>query len=450
MANSSPYHVRAVHCDYRSSDDEVYAALQRVTAPLEKAWLRLKAARRIACKFSHGRAAERQVRYEGHLQELTSEQIMRATIRLLRENTNAEIVVGETSIFRVPEEDHDPAWAAPLKKLLRELDVPFVNGDLPPHRVYAVPGGGQMFRQYTLPQNLAEADALVVVQKLKNHVFMGVTLTLKDLFGLTPQEPYGRARQYFHHFVRLPYILADLGRIWQPALNIVDGMIGQARSEWGGEARVCNTLVAGDHPVATDACAAHLMGCDPAGDWPSPPYVRDRNALLVAAEGGFGTVNLAEIDFQSEVQAPVGEFGVQQTDPPELVAAWRRSTCEQALYYRDHRQHFVERYAGEYILLQDHEVCWHDTQSDLQRSRRDLAGAHKESAMWFKLVDPDEAEGEHYEVYERVLAHLQVSSASHTDAQAAECNPIPVTGCIIAPLPQPSQTASSPGRPGRK
>jgi uncharacterized protein (DUF362 family) len=403
---NTTYRVRAVQCDYRASDAEVYAALQRATVPLDRAWARLKAAGRIAIKFSHGRTAERQVRYEGHLQELTSEQIMRATIRLLRENTTAEIVVGETSIFRQPEEDTNPAWAQPLIKFCREMDVPFVNGDLPSHKVYTVPGGGQMFRQYTLSQTLAEADERVVVNKMKNHVFMGITLTLKDLFGWTPQEPHGRARQYFHHFVRLPYVLADLGRLWHPALNIVDGMIGQAGAEWGGEARVCNTLVAGDHPVATDACAAHLMGCDPAADWPTPPYVRDRNALLVAAEGGFGTVKLDEIDFQSEVTAPVAEFNVRQTDPFELVAAWRRSTCEQALYYRDHRQQFIERYAGEYILLQDYEVKWHDTRSELQRSRRDLAGAHKESALWFKLVDPAEAEGEHYEVYERVLAQL--------------------------------------------
>ncbi len=70
----------------------------------------------------------------------------------------------------------------------------------------------------------------------------------------------------------------------------------------------------------------------------------------------------------------------------------------------DHRQQFIDRYAGQYILLQDNEVVWHDTQSELRRSRRELAGARKESAMWLKLVDPDEAEGEHFEVYERELA----------------------------------------------
>ena len=136
------------------------------------------------------------------------------------------------------------------------------------------------------------------------------------------------------------------------------------------------------------------------------PFVRDRSHLHIAHEIGFGTVDLKNIDFQSEVQPPVADFRTEETDPYETVLAWRRTTCEQALYYRDHRHKFLDRYAGEYILLQDNEVRWHDKKSDLRYSRRELAGTDKQSAMWFKLVDPEEAEGEHFEVYERELALL--------------------------------------------
>jgi hypothetical protein len=55
------------------------------------------------------------------------------------------------------------------------------------------------------------------------------------------------------------------------------------------------------------------MGHDPQADWLTPPFYRDRNTLLVAAEGGFGTVDLDVIDFLSEVQAPVGEFFAKET-----------------------------------------------------------------------------------------------------------------------------------------
>jgi hypothetical protein len=35
-----------------------------------------------------------------------------------------------------------------------------------------------------------------------------------------------------------------------------------------------------------------------------------------------------------------------------------------------------------------------------------LSGAKKDSALWMKLVDPDDVEGEHFEVYEAVLNGL--------------------------------------------
>ena len=264
-----------------------------------------------------------------------------------------------------------------------------------------------MFRQYLLPECVVDTDAFVSVQTIKNHAFQGITLCMKNLFGLAPMETHGRSRSYFHHLIRLPYVLADLARIVQPTLNIIDALVGQAGREWDGEGRIGDALVAGDGVIATDACGAHLMGVDPLSDWPTPPFLRDRNAIRVAHDGGVGTADLAQIDFASEVQAPIADFAAREIDPFETVLAWRRSCCEQALYYRDHRKEFLDRYAGEYILLQDDEVRWHDRKSTFFGSRRDLAGLRKLSAMWMKYVDPDEAEGEHFEVYERELELLK-------------------------------------------
>ena len=176
--------------------------------------------------------------------------------------------------------------------MLREFGVEFIDGTKPPYEICPVPDGGQMFRQYLLPQRAMEVDEFISVGKMKNHGFMGITLSLKNLFGLMPGEPEGNTRTYYHHLVRMPYMLADMGRLFNPALCIVDGLVGQAGMEWGngdekGPGRVANTLVAGNHTIATDACTAHLMGHDPQSDWLTPPFHRDRNSLLVAAEAGF-------------------------------------------------------------------------------------------------------------------------------------------------------------------
>ncbi len=265
-----------------------------------------------------------------------------------------------------------------------------------------------MFTLYPIPRPAVEAEALVSVQKLKNHQFMGVTLCLKNLFALAALQPGGRPRPYYHHLVRMPYVLADLGRIFNPALNIIDGLVTQAGMEWGkGEhPRLCNTLIAGDQVVATDACGTYLMGHDPQADWLAPPFHRDRNALRVAADGGFGTVDLDQIDFLSEVSAPVGEFFVRATDPRERIASWRRTTAEQALFYRDRRAELVKQYAGQYILMQMGQVRWAGPEWNMAESRRTLSGAHPEQGMWLKYVDGQEAEGEHFEVYEKTLAEV--------------------------------------------
>ena len=183
----------------------------------------------------------------------------------------------------------------------------------------------------------------------------------------------------------------------------------QAGEEWGkGEnPRICNTLIAGDQVIATDACGAHLMGHDPQADWLTPPFFRDRNTLLVAAEGGFGTVDLDKIDFESEVQAPVGEFFAKVLDPQETIASWRRTMAEQALYYLAHKDEIVDQYAGRYVLLQMGKVAWASETGNITASRRELAGMFRDQAMWLKYVDPDETEGEHYEVYERTLALMK-------------------------------------------
>lgn len=414
MSRSGMYRVRAVHCDHRVGDEEVYEALKRATEPLDAAWARLEAARTISVKFNQAWQPDRLRYHDGVLQELVDAKVARALLRLLRERTTAEITCCEIATMGGAGREHSVEETITLMPVLREFDVSFVDGDRPPVRSYAVPGGGLMFERYVLPESVVEADAFVSVQKLKNHKFMGVTLCLKNLFGLCTQPPYGRPRHYYHHLVRLPYVLADLGRIIDPALNVIDALVGQAGQEWGGEARVCDALIAGDQVTATDAAATSLMGLDPLGDWGTMPYHRDRNPGLVAREAGLGTADLARIDFQSEVAAPLAEFHTDRVDSDETVRSWRRTTCEQALYYRDHRDRFAA-YAGQYILLQDGVVRWHSEDPDLGRSRRELAGTRKDSALWLKYVDPEETEQEHYEVYERALAHLREAAGYPSD-----------------------------------
>jgi hypothetical protein len=168
--------------------------------------------------------------------------------------------------------------------------------------------------------------------------------------------------------------------------------------------RICNALVAGDQVTATDACGAHLMGHDPSADWPTPPFRRDRNHLLIAANRGYGSVNLDEIDFESEVNGPLAEFDSEQTDSKRMVESWRRTTCEQALIYRDRSSELIDRHRNNFIFLQEGEVVWSGQDPANLGSRRKLAGIKKDQGMWLKLVDPEEREGERFSAYDECIS----------------------------------------------
>jgi len=181
------YTVRATHCDYRADDETVYQALKRATAPLTQAWDKLRAAKTIAIKFNQDYSPRRTPYFEGMRLQLVSDTVARATIRLLRENTDADLFFTDISVFH-REDTRDPVESTQLAALMADLGVRYDNANMPPFGVYDVPGGGQMFRQYVMPERVMEADALVDVQRMKNHAFMGITLTLKNLFGLVPMR----------------------------------------------------------------------------------------------------------------------------------------------------------------------------------------------------------------------------------------------------------------------
>ncbi|MSS73890.1 MAG: DUF362 domain-containing protein [Candidatus Latescibacteria bacterium] len=398
------YKVRAARCDHRASEEEVYQTLRRITDPLTRSWEKIEKAKKVVIKFNMMKLQKDIVYFEGRRQELVDDAVCRSVLRLLKEHTTAKLVAADTNGYTP---DGVATGNINYEPYLKEFGVEFVDSNLPPFSTYRVPGGGFMFDQYKLSACFADADAVVSVAKMKNHLFMGVTLCMKNLFGLTPMlMPEGRVRTYFHHAIRLSYVLPDLGKITNPCLNIIDALTGQWGREWGGQGRVGDALIAGDQITATDACAATLMGHDPASDWPTPPFRRDRNHLLVAAQGGFGTVDLNEIDFASEVKAPLAEFNSEEMDPPAIMATVRQTACEQGLLYRDRMKEMVDRYRGDFIYMQDGEVVWNGPDPSHLRSHREFSGKKPGSALWLKLVDPEEREGERFRTYEECLAGM--------------------------------------------
>lgn len=120
-------------------------------------------------------------------------------------------------------------------------------------------------RQLYFPQTVLKADLLVSMPKLKTHHWVGVTLALKNLFGLVPGAIYGWPKNVLHWAGLHESILDIHSSLPMPHFAIVDGIVGmEGNGPIQGIARPCGVLILGKDLVAVDATAARLMRIDPA------------------------------------------------------------------------------------------------------------------------------------------------------------------------------------------
>lgn len=198
-----------------------------------------------------------------------------------------------------------------------------------------VPGGGLIFPAYELNHSYEDTDVFVSMAKLKNHATCGVTLSMKNCFGMTPASIYGddakrdqpnespgKGRVDTCHMgkrqpaspapaekdpsssrdpgYRMPRITAELITARPVDLAIVDGIqtIAGGEGPWVRGIRTVEPglLIAGTNAVATDAVSTAAMGYDPRAPRGQAPFRECDNTLLLAESLGAGTCDLNRID----------------------------------------------------------------------------------------------------------------------------------------------------------
>lgn len=200
---------------------------------------------------------------------------------------------------------------------------------------FKVPGGGLVFPSYTLNAAYEETDVFVSLAKLKEHATCGVTLGMKNIFGITPASIYGddagagepnenpeKGRVEVCHLgtrrpspaaeaeidprssrepeTRMPRITAELAAARPIHLTVIDGVetIAGGEGPWIRGLRVVKPgiLIAGFNPVSTDAVATAAMGFNPRAGRGEGVFGRCENTLLIAERLGLGTADLREIE----------------------------------------------------------------------------------------------------------------------------------------------------------
>jgi uncharacterized protein (DUF362 family) len=132
-------------------------------------------------------------------------------------------------------------------------------------------------QQLYFPQTVLKADLLVSMPKLKTHHWVGVTLALKNLFGIVPGAIYGWPKNILHWAGIHESILDIHSTLPIPHFAIVDGIVGmEGNGPIQGIAKPCGVLIFGDDLVAVDATAARLMRIDPS----KVPYLAKAEQFL--------------------------------------------------------------------------------------------------------------------------------------------------------------------------
>src|SRR5580700_9007481 len=118
-------------------------------------------------------------------------------------------------------------------------------------------------KELYLPKTALGVDFLVSMPKLKTHHWAGVTLSLKNMFGIVPGSCYGWPKNVLH-WAGIDHAILDINAAARPDFAIVDGIVGmEGNGPIQGTPKDSGVLIFGNDPVAVDATCCRVMGLVP-------------------------------------------------------------------------------------------------------------------------------------------------------------------------------------------
>lgn len=217
---------------------------------------------------------------------------------------NAVVVVGEApGHLRDTQHALEESGVGPA---LRSEKITF--GDLNYQEVKFLPNKGKACKLdgFFFPKDVVEADLIVSMPKMKTHHWVGVTASMKNLYGTIPGIKYGWPKNVLHHN-GIPNTVFDINASLPTAIAIVDAIeCMEGDGPIMGTPKQMGLVVIGTTPTAVDATCCRLMHVEPA----HIPYLR-------LSADKLGTINDRRIDQVGENWRPVSQ-AFQILDVPHL------------------------------------------------------------------------------------------------------------------------------------
>jgi len=203
--------------------------------------------------------------------------VVEAIIRKVKEFSD-EIFVVESDASMT---DADKACKATgMLDVCNSNQVKFINLRKEKDRIKLTIPNSETLKEITVPKIVVDS-AIINAAKLKTHNEAGVSLGMKNMFGLLPDK-----LKFKYHLKGVSKVIVDINTVLKSRLTVIDGFYAlEGPGPTSGTPVRMDLTIAGKDPIATDATACRVMGINP----------EEIYHIKRAYEKGFGEIDEARI-----------------------------------------------------------------------------------------------------------------------------------------------------------
>ncbi|MGB9135501.1 MAG: DUF362 domain-containing protein [Candidatus Bathyarchaeia archaeon] len=145
-----------------------------------------------------------------------------------------------------------------MKEVCDRNEVKFLNLRREKDRINLPVPNGETLKKIRVPRIVVES-AVINAAKLKTHKATGVSLGMKNMFGLLPEKT-----KFKYHLRNINKVVVDINMVLKPQFTIIDGFYAlEGPGPTSGTPVKMDLIIAGRDVVAVDATACRVMGVEP-------------------------------------------------------------------------------------------------------------------------------------------------------------------------------------------
>jgi len=187
----------------------------------------------------------------------TNPAVIKAVLRLLSEAGCAHVKVGDSPANGSCRQamnklglSEDQLYGAKIADMSHEVLIEYPEG--------------KAAKSFWFCEEVAQADAIIGVCKMKTHAFLKITGAVKNMYGLICGSRKARGHVSYPNAAIFSEMLVDIHRLVKPRLHVMDAVVAmEGNGPGSGTPTDMGLIIVSADPVAIDTVFARLVDLDP-------------------------------------------------------------------------------------------------------------------------------------------------------------------------------------------